>query len=103
MGDEPNLREELPKINVLVSEDQIRIRGLYATPQNVNSKHRVLVTSHVPLSPLLNYSHAFHQRFSVIQCGTVDGAAFYEAIHNPDRVASLRRSLLRRHVGALSL
>ena len=97
--DDWNLRNRLSQIHQLISDQNITIRGPFQDPHNVPSHHRVLITTDM-LSPLLNHSNAFQQRFTVIPCGTVsfNPQEFHAAMDDPVKLAELRQYLMQRSV-----
>ena len=94
-----NVSQELTQIHTLISDNTITIRRRYHNATVVPSFHRVLVTT-AGLSPLLNYSNAFQQRFTVIPCGTVEGPVFYEAMNDPNLMSHFRQYLMERQIDA---
>ena len=97
--DECDLRDELPEIRTFISDQNITINRPFQQPYNVPSHHRVIITTNT-LSPLLNHSNAFQQRFTVIPCGSVsfNPQEFHTAMNDPVKVAELRQYLMQRSV-----
>ena len=99
--DDCRLRAELPSIESLVSATHVRITHPDQPSHMVSSYHRVLVTAlpwtmgwTLTLPP--EQSAAFHQRFTVISCGTERATDFYDAIDDSAQVDQLRRHLMGR-------
>ena len=93
-----NIRNRLPQIHQLISDQNITIQRRFQDPYNVPSHHRVLITTNM-LSLVLNHSNAF-QRFTVIPCGSVffNTQVFHEAMNDPVKLAELRQHLMQRSV-----
>jgi hypothetical protein len=97
-----NVSEEIAHINSLISDQAITIRRPYQGAVVIPSFHRVLVTVNL-LSPLLYHSILFQQRFTVIQCGTVNHQEFHEAMHDPVKMSCFRECLMQRQIDANGL
>ena len=94
---ECRLNAELASINVLVTDQMLHIRPFYQSATTIPSFHRVLITTNAPLSPHLHEA-AGSRRFTVIQCGVVNGQQFHEDMYDAGRMEAFRQFLLERKI-----
>eukprot|EP00966_Prymnesium_polylepis_P280845 6489242-Prymnesium_polylepis.1 len=95
--DKCDLHEELGQIYGLLTTQTVAVTtSPDQDPDTFPSQHRVLITIN-NMSPLLNHSIAFQQRFIVIPCGcTQDPAAFHAAMHDPLQIEAFCQVLMKR-------
>lgn len=95
--DDCNLRDELEDAVGLLTTQTIAVSTSPGQdPRFFPSKHRVLVTSNI-VPPLLHHSNAFHERFVLIPCGSVQHPAdFHATMNDPVKIAALRKHLMKR-------